>query len=180
MLSGRSLCDGPITHSGESYRPWCGKMCPRNISQNPQGKRRSEFSSWLRLWVRIPPEAWMSLANIVCCQVEVSATGWSLIQGCPIERGVSEYECEVSKMVRPRPTRDCCTTEDSANIIRSCSVSIVKPQIIGRLKIWSTFQITCNLLWFPCLFSLGVFSSKHHSKVSHVYVTQTFSFRLYW
>jgi hypothetical protein len=26
---------------------------------------------------------------VVCCQVEVSATGWSLVQGCPTDCGAS-------------------------------------------------------------------------------------------
>ena len=29
---------------------------------------------------RIPPRAWMSVVSVVCCQVEVSATGRSLVQ----------------------------------------------------------------------------------------------------
>jgi hypothetical protein len=35
----------------------------------------------LGLWVWIPPGAWMSvsLASVVCCQVEVSAMTWSLV-----------------------------------------------------------------------------------------------------
>jgi hypothetical protein len=28
----------------------------------------------LRSWVRIPPGAWIFVASVVCCQVEVSAT----------------------------------------------------------------------------------------------------------
>jgi len=33
-------------------------------------------ADWLlRLWVRIPPEAWMFGVSVVCCQVEVSAMG---------------------------------------------------------------------------------------------------------
>jgi len=31
------------------------------------------------LWIRIPPEAWMSVVSVVYCQVEVCATGWSLV-----------------------------------------------------------------------------------------------------
>jgi len=34
-------------------------------------RRRSAAARLLRLWVRIPPWAWMSIVNIVCCQVEV-------------------------------------------------------------------------------------------------------------
>jgi hypothetical protein len=39
----------------------------------------------LGLWVRIPPGAWMSVVNVACCQVEVSATGRSLVQRSPTE-----------------------------------------------------------------------------------------------
>ena len=35
----------------------------------------------LGLQVRIPPGAWMSVASVVCCQVEVPASGRSLSRG---------------------------------------------------------------------------------------------------
>jgi hypothetical protein len=45
----------------------------------------------------------------VCCQVEVSATGWSLVQRSPTECGVSKVcDREASIMRRPWPTRGCC------------------------------------------------------------------------
>ena len=50
----------------------------------------------------------MSVVSVVCCQVEVSATGWSLVQRSPTECGVSECDREASIMRRPRPTRGCC------------------------------------------------------------------------
>jgi hypothetical protein len=31
----------------------------------------------------------MSVVSVVCCQVEVSATSWSLVQGSPTDCGVS-------------------------------------------------------------------------------------------
>jgi hypothetical protein len=44
-------------------------------------RRGPRDSRLLELWVRIPPWAWMSVScNVVCCQVEVSATGRSLVQ----------------------------------------------------------------------------------------------------
>ena len=50
-------------------------------SQWPRGlRRRSSAARLLRLWVRIPPEAWTFVVSVVCCQVEVSATDWSLVQ----------------------------------------------------------------------------------------------------
>ena len=39
-------------------------------SQWPRGLRcRSEVARPLRLWVRIPPRAWMFVVSVVCCQV---------------------------------------------------------------------------------------------------------------
>jgi hypothetical protein len=39
----------------------------------------------------------LSVVSVVCCQVEVSATGWSLVQRSPTDCGVSE--CVI---VKPR------------------------------------------------------------------------------
>jgi hypothetical protein len=40
----------------------------------------------------------LSLVSVVCCQVEVSATGWSLVQRSPTECGVSDVcDREASK-----------------------------------------------------------------------------------
>jgi hypothetical protein len=50
----------------------------------------------------------LSVVSVVCCQVEVSATGWSLVQRSPTECVVSE--CVIVKprtMRRPRPPRGC-------------------------------------------------------------------------
>jgi hypothetical protein len=50
-------------------------------SQWPCGLRRgSAATRLLGSWVRIPPGAWMSVSCECCCQVEVSATSWSLVQ----------------------------------------------------------------------------------------------------
>jgi hypothetical protein len=49
----------------------------------------------------------MSVVSVVCCQVEVSATSWSLVQRSPTECGVSEGDREASIMRRPRPPRGC-------------------------------------------------------------------------
>jgi predicted NAD-dependent protein-ADP-ribosyltransferase YbiA (DUF1768 family) len=47
--------------------------------------------------------------SVLCCQVEVSATGWSLVQRSPTECGVFQVcDRETSKkMRRPRPPRGC-------------------------------------------------------------------------
>ena len=50
---------------------------------------RSAAARLLRLWVRIPPGAWMFVLIVVCCQVEVFATSRSLVQRSPIDCGAS-------------------------------------------------------------------------------------------
>jgi hypothetical protein len=47
----------------------------------------------------------LSLVSVVCCQVEVSASGWSLIERSPTDYGVSECDREASIMRRPWPPR---------------------------------------------------------------------------
>jgi hypothetical protein len=39
----------------------------------------------------------LSLVSVVCCQVEVSPTGWFLVQRSPTECGVSECDRKTSK-----------------------------------------------------------------------------------
>jgi hypothetical protein len=51
------------------------------------------------------------LVSVLFCQVEVSATGRSLVQRSPIECGVSECDREGSTMRRPRPSRGCRAKE---------------------------------------------------------------------
>ena len=53
----------------------------------------------------------LSLASVVCCQVEVSATGRSLVQKSSTECGDSECDHEESIIRRPWPTRGSCCTE---------------------------------------------------------------------
>jgi hypothetical protein len=52
---------------------------------------------------------YLSVVSVVWCQVEVSATGWSLVQRSPTECGVSQMCVIVKprKMKRPRPPRGC-------------------------------------------------------------------------
>ena len=49
----------------------------------------------------------MSVLCHVCCQVEVSVSGWSLVPRSHTERDVPECERRASIM-RSWPTRDCC------------------------------------------------------------------------
>ena len=47
----------------------------------------------------------LSLVSAVCCQVEVSASGWSFVQRSTAEWGVSECDCEACTLRRLWPTR---------------------------------------------------------------------------
>jgi hypothetical protein len=51
----------------------------------------------------------VSLVSVLCCQVEVSATSWSLVQRSPTECGVSKNVIVKprKKIRRPRPPRGC-------------------------------------------------------------------------
>jgi hypothetical protein len=51
----------------------------------------------------------VSLVGVVCCQVDVSTSGRSLVQRSPAECGVSECDLEASIIRRPWPTGGCCT-----------------------------------------------------------------------
>jgi hypothetical protein len=67
----------------------------------------------------------------VCCQVEVSATSWSLVQRSPTECGVSNV-CDNENLDtrRPRhPKRGCCAIEKK-NLVKRMSISIHNYEII--------------------------------------------------
>jgi len=59
-------------------------------SQWPRGEwRTSAAARLLRLWVRIPPSyVSLSVVSVVCCQVEVLASSWSLVQRSPTDCSV--------------------------------------------------------------------------------------------
>ena len=87
-------------------------------SQWPRGlKRTSAAASVLRLWVRIPPGAWMFVMSVVCCQVEDSAPSWSLVQRSPTDCGESMCVCDLETlwMRRPWPTGGCRAKNKQTN-----------------------------------------------------------------
>ena len=78
-----------------SISTFCRSQWPRGL------RRRFSAAHLLRLWVLIPPGAWMSVVSVVCCQVEVSATDWSLVQGSPTDCGASL--CVIKKPQKKKP-----------------------------------------------------------------------------
>jgi hypothetical protein len=86
-------------------RNWycCLSLWPRGLT------RRSAAARLLRLWVRIPPgHRCLSVVSVVSCQVEVSATGWSLVQRSPTDLCVVVCDLETSSRMRmPWPALGC-------------------------------------------------------------------------
>jgi len=82
-----------MTVSGTSRSQW-----PRGLMLGVEG------ALLLGLRVRIRPGSYRSLVSVLCFQVEVSASGRSLVQRSPNECGVSECDRETSIMRRAWPT----------------------------------------------------------------------------
>jgi hypothetical protein len=79
-------------HLGMWRRVFLFTVCKQYLDrcQWPRGLRRgSAAARLLGLWVRIPPgHGCLSVVSVVCCQVDVSASVWSLVQR-------SSTECNV-------------------------------------------------------------------------------------
>ena len=116
-------------------------------SQWPRGlRRRSAAARLLRLWVRIPPGAWMFVVSVVCCQVDVSATSWSLVQRSPTDCGLSRRSTAARLLrswVRIPPGEwmivfcDCCVLSGRG----LCDELITRPDESYRL--WCV--VVCDL-----------------------------------
>ena len=98
-------------------------MCGYCRSQWPRGLRRgSAAARLLDCGFEFRRErGCLSLASVVCCQVEVFASSWSLVQRSPTECGVSECDREVSIMRRPWPTMGCCAIGENYVVIRGAN-----------------------------------------------------------
>jgi hypothetical protein len=59
----------------------------------------------------------LCLVSDVWYQVEVSVSGWSLVQRSPTECGVSERDHESSTMRRPWPTGGCCDVGEKIKVV---------------------------------------------------------------
>jgi hypothetical protein len=68
----------------------------------------------------------VSLVSVVCCQVEVSATSWSLVQRSPTESGVSiSVIVKRRKMTRPRPPKGCRAIGKKNNLMTTpCNIKL--------------------------------------------------------
>jgi hypothetical protein len=85
---------------GSRYSNFRSSVCCGRRSQWPRGlRRRSTAARLLRSWFRIPRGAWMFVVSVVCCQVEVSATSWSLVQRSPTDWRVVVCHLETTKIL---------------------------------------------------------------------------------
>jgi hypothetical protein len=105
-------------------------MAPQCRSQLPRHLRcMSTAARLLRSWVRIPPGAWMVVC-VVYCQVEVSATSWSLVQRSSTDCGASLC---VIKKPREREGHSPCWAAEPEKII------IIMAPLWNHL--WRNFEI---------------------------------------
>ena len=110
----------------------------------PRGLRRgSAAARLLGLWFRIPPEhRCLSLVSVVCCQLEVFATGWSLTQ-----RSCTECDREASIVRGPWPNRGRCAMKIRIRCMKSTSqmrFSLVCDVTLRRLAfIYRRFGANC-------------------------------------
>jgi len=69
--------------------PWDKQICNKIVlCVAAHSNIGSAAAPLLGLWLRIPPEAWMSV-SFECCQAEVSSMSWSLVQKSPTYSGAS-------------------------------------------------------------------------------------------
>jgi hypothetical protein len=92
----------------------------------------------------------LSPGSVLCCNIEVFASGCSLVQRSPTGCGVSESECEVSVMKTPGPTRGCCAMREndvhSAGETRTSSVINI---LFDRIMAFFTYFNTAYWLNVP-------------------------------
>ena len=82
------------------------------------------------------------VVSAVCFQVEVSVSGWSLVQRSPTECGVSEYDHEASIMRRPWSTGGCFSMEckfENFVVVESVIINLV-----------SLFYLSVDVALFKC------------------------------
>jgi hypothetical protein len=68
----------------------------------------------------------LSLVKVVCFQIEVFKTGWSLVQGSPTRCDVSVCVLEASTMRRPRPDLGCSASEKNNKVLLLQELMIVE------------------------------------------------------
>ena len=84
----------------------------------------------------------ISLASVVCCQVEFPASVWSLVQRSPTECDVSECDREVLIIRRLLPTSGWCSMENK-NSLPSVTCMYI---IVCTYKLLNAITVNCDTL----------------------------------
>jgi hypothetical protein len=126
-------------------------MLYRSRSRWPYGLRCGTAAvRFLGIWVRIQPEAYMSVVSVVCCQVEVSASGRSLVQGSPTERSVSDCDRGLSLIRRPCSNVSTCIMEERKSYgVHDIVTMLPKLSQYRQLCIFTiyVFKISFNIIF---------------------------------
>ena len=106
----------------------------------------------------------LSLVVVVCCQVELSSTGWSLVQRSPTECDASECDRGTSTIRGPWRTRGCGTMTKSNNIYDDNVFWDVTPfSLVWKQPTVSIFRIDFIILpwtWRQTFFrNISIFTS---------------------
>jgi hypothetical protein len=106
-------------------------------------RRRTAASCLLELQIRIPTRSWISVVSVVCCQVEVSASGWSLVQRSPTECGVSNRVWSQSYIRRGHDSE----SDRSAQVRKIKKIRQRRADVIGggENAQWHTLQISSEV-----------------------------------
>ena len=113
----------PIPVAARSKALVCGRSFPGIVSSNPAGG--IEVSLW----------------SVVCCEVEVSAPGCSLVQRSPTACDVSECDRQASIFWRPWPTRDCCDMVKKNSVCTLFTCTLLDCKVLAFLSGWSVGEI---------------------------------------
>jgi hypothetical protein len=103
---------------------WMFVLYSIDIMQNSQAKETStdELQS-TREYVK-KSRRWRGCLPVVCCEVEDSAAGRSLVQRSPTACGVVIVcDLETSRIRRPWPALSCCTRRDGVSyfgVVKCC------------------------------------------------------------
>ena len=81
----------------------------------------------------------------MCCQVEVSASGLSLVQRSANECGVSDCDREASTMRRPWPTRGCRNMAGGSPVGSAEQLYIRAPTERAKVECMNRRYIQCVL-----------------------------------
>jgi hypothetical protein len=95
--------------------------------------------------------------SVVCCQVEVSAPGRSLIQKSPIEWDVCEYDREASIMRRSWPTGGCWAMEGNIYLHYIDNVIIYFQSVLP----FTAEKVKIQVYMYPLIMKMSIRNSRN-------------------